>query len=82
MNNIWAKIITLDNGEQVLITKGFENEPDPAYIVVAQCSFDGSICKQTAGFSCNEEMDDCFDSYSKHDAENAWRIMKDFVDCE
>ena len=80
----WVRIITLDNGEDVLLTKEWdedENEmEDGGYFkVLMACDIDGTRCSAGLCFKQEDIRDKCFNELSKKQAQTFYDSVSGIV---
>lgn len=75
---IWTRIITLESGDLILLTKEYDND-DEAYQVRVSCNFEGMQGSIALGFEEEDKRDICFDEYAIEQAQTVWNNLNQFA---
>jgi hypothetical protein len=75
----FARIIELENDEQVLLIKQW-NDEDEVFEVVLITDFEGGQGKGTLGFVDESKRDTAFDTYTEEAAISFRKTMSEFFD--
>jgi len=65
----WCRIISLPDGNDVLITKEFDEEEE-APKLNATCQIDGVRCTLGMGFKTDEQLENAFETFTVETAQN------------